>query len=222
MFDTVICDMPLPAYPEGYKVQSFQSKSTPCQGMARYKITVDGHLLLERIVSEWKECSDSPTGFIENELGKEWVFQSDYSGSFEFYDYRRHFKYDYGHGYNNQYEAGLFLYKAIVDNGKVLKIIPIEIKLPRKLSQEEIDDREEARIKAWEENKKRMAELRKKHPSKTQKMIDTIDNLIHNKPAIFDGSDLISILNNISSTIAEWRKDNDPWYESDQNTSTQK
>jgi len=211
MFDYIICEMPLPNYPEGFEVKSFQSKETPCQGMVRYKITVDGHLLLERIVSEWKECSDSPIGFIENELGKEWVFQSDYTGSFEFYDYRRHPEYEYD--YHHHYEAGLFLYKAIVENGKVRKIIPIEIKLPRKLSQEEIDDREEARMRAWEENKKRMVELRKNHPSKTQKMVDTIDDLIHNKPAIFDRSDSFSILNNISSTIAEWRKDNDPWYE---------
>jgi len=211
MFDYIICEMPLPDYPEGYEVRSFQSKETPHQGMVTYKITVDGHLLLERVVSEWKECSDSPTGFIENELSKEWVVLSDHTGSFEFYDYRRHPEYEYE--YHHHYEAGLFRYKAIVENGKVLKIIPIEIKLPRKLSNEEVVDLAEAREKAWEENKKRMVELRKSHPSKTQKMVDTIDNLIHNKPAIFDRSDLISILNNISSTIAEWRKDNDPWYE---------
>jgi hypothetical protein len=211
MFDYVICEMPLQNYPEGYELRSFQSKETPSQGMSTYKISEDGFLFVKRVSREWKECLESPTGFSEIETDLSWDLCSYYTGSFEFYDYRRHPNYDYD--YPHYYEAGLFLYKAIVKSGKVEMILPIEIKLPRELSEEEIDVKEAEAQKAREKMKKEMILLRKNAPTKTQRMVDSIDNLIQNKPAIYDRSDLISILNNISAIISEWRKENDPFYE---------
>ena len=50
-------------------------------------------------------------------------------------------------------------------------------------------------------------------PLPTQKLVDDIDNLINNKPAIADQSDYIQIINNIQKLIAGWRETNDPCYE---------
>jgi hypothetical protein len=57
-----------------------------------------------------------------------------------------------------------------------------------------------------------MRERRMNRPSTTEELVDDIDSLIKNKPAIFDRSDLISTLNKISDRIEEWRKKHDFWY----------
>ena len=56
-----------------------------------------------------------------------------------------------------------------------------------------------------------MKERRINLPTTTEKLVDDIDNLIKNKPAIYDRSDLISILNKISGRIEEWREKHDFW-----------
>jgi hypothetical protein len=61
-----------------------------------------------------------------------------------------------------------------------------------------------------------MVQYRKDNPSLIQKFADDIDNLVKNKPAIYDQSDLVTILNNIEERVLKWRKTNDPWHETNQ------
>jgi hypothetical protein len=55
MFDSLICEMELPEFPEGVEITTFQTKSTPNQSMSTYKITADGNFLEKHSKSEYIE-----------------------------------------------------------------------------------------------------------------------------------------------------------------------
>jgi len=85
--------------------------------------------------------------------------------------------------------------------------------LPIEYTYEEVQAKCIAAEKQREEFRNSMKERRMNQPSTTEKFVDDIDSLVKNKPAIFDRSDLISILNKIDDCVQEWREKHDIWYD---------
>ena len=213
MFDYLICEMPLPDYPDFDKVYTFQTKCTPCQCMTTYKILEDGRLFVKKAKHKWIE-NDSLVGGYMQEIDVDWVFCDHYTGEIIFYDYYVHS--DYTTDTSDEFDIGCIEYNAVVVDSKVTKLVCTKNVAPVHLSKEEVEDRRKKSEIAVAENRRKMVQYRKDNPSLIQKFADDIDNLVKNKPAIYDQSDLVTILNKIEERVLEWRKINDPWHETNQ------
>lgn len=213
MFDYLICEMPLPDYPDFDKVYTFQTKCTPCQCMTTYKITEDGSLFVKKAKHKWIE-NDSLVGGYMQEIDADWVFCDHYTGEIVFYDYYVHS--DYTTDTSDEFVIGCIEYTAVIIDSKVTKLVCTKNVAPVHLSKEEVEARRKKSEIAIAENRRKMVQYRKDNPSVIQKFADDIDNLIKNKPAIYDQSDLVNILNKIEERVLEWRKTNDPWHETNQ------
>lgn len=202
--------MPLPDYPDFDKVYTFQTKCTPCQCMTTYKIREDGRLFVEKAKHRWIE-NDSLLGGYMEETEVEWVPCDHYTGEIVFYDYYTHSDYTTDTSY--EFEIGCIEYTAIIIDSKVTKLACTKNVAPVHLSKEEVEERRQKNEIAIAENRKKLIQYIKDNPSLTQKFVDDIDNLIKNKPAIYDQSDLVTILNKVHEKVLEWRSVNDPWHE---------
>ncbi len=205
--------MPLPDYPDFDKVYTFQTKCTPSQCMTTYKITEDGSLFVKKAKHKWIE-NDSLVGGYMQEIDVDWVFCDHYTGEIVFYDYYVHS--DYTTDTSDEFVIGCIEYTAVIIDSKVTKLVCTKNVAPVHLSKEEVEARRKKSEIAIAENRRKMVQYRKDNPSAIQKFADDIDNLIKNKPAIYDQSDLVNILNKIEERVLEWRKTNDPWHETNQ------
>jgi len=214
MFDTLICEMELPEFPEGVEVTDFQTKSTPNQSMSTYKITADGDVLEKHSKYEYIEPARNMDSWLDaigayEEVDVDWR-PCHFTADIEFYEYWKHPDYDPDDAM--YFETGFIRYSAFIDEGKCTSIKVVEKRLPVEYTYEEVQAKCITAEKQREEFRKSMHERRMNRPSITEELVDDIDNLIKNKPAIFDRSDLISTLNKISGRIEQWREKHDFWY----------
>jgi hypothetical protein len=213
MFDYLICEMPLPDYPDFDKVYTFQTKCTPAQCMTTYKITEDGSLFVKKAKHKWIE-NDSLVGGYMQETGVEWVFCDHYTGEIIFYDYYVHPEYTTAN--SDEFDIGCIEYAAVIVDSKVIKLVCRKNVAPVHLSKEEVEARRKKSEIIIAENRRKMIQYRKDNPSTMQKLADDINGFIKMKPVVYDQSDLIKIVNKIEQRLLEWRKDHDPWHETNQ------
>jgi hypothetical protein len=215
LFDTLICEMKLPEFPEGVEVTPFQTKNTPNQTMSTYKITADGDVLEQHKKYKYNESARNMDSWLDaigayEEVDSYWS-PCHFTAGVEFYEYWNHPEYDPDD--KIYFEAGFIRYSASIVEGKCNSIKVVEKRLPIEYTYEEVQAKCIAAEKQREEFRNSMKERRMNRPSTTEELVDDIDNLIKNKPAIFDRSDLISTLNKISGRIEEWREKHDFWYD---------
>lgn len=208
MFDYITCKMPLPEWPEGKKVTSFQTKSFAYPCMNTYTIHEDGRLTVKSDRYNLKK-DDSVTGINYQPLPAKNI-PVDFSGMLEFYDYYRHPDYTIQDAY--AFEIGHIIYAAAVNSGQVTEIKCVSNVAPRKLSDEELEEKTEKYHVAIAENRKKMIDFRRQHPNATQKLVDEIANIISPKTAISDVSDYMKIINDVQKRISQWRIEHDPWF----------
>jgi len=214
MFDNLICEMELPEFPSECLERSFQTKSTPNQSMSTYKITANGDVLEKHSKYEYIEPARNMDSWLDaigayEEVDFDWR-PCHFTADIEFYEYWKHPDYDPDDAM--YFETGFIRYSAFIDEGKCTSIKVVEKHLPVEYTYEEVQAKCIAAEKQREEFRKSMHERRMNRPSTTEELVDDIDNLIKNKPAIFDRSDLISTLNKITGRIEEWREKHDFWY----------
>jgi len=214
MFDNLICEMELPEFPSECLERSFQTKSTPNQSMSTYKITANGDVLEKHSKYEYIEPARNMDSWLDaigayEEVDFDWR-PCHFTADIEFYEYWKHPNYDPDDAM--YFETGFIRYSAFIDEGKCTSIKVVEKHLPVEYTYEEVQAKCITAEKQREEFRKSMHERRMNRPSTTEELVDDIDNLIKNKPAIFDRSDLISTLNKITGRIEEWREKHDFWY----------
>lgn len=213
LFDYLICEMPLPDYPDFDKVYTFQTKCTPSQCMTTYKILEDGRLFVKKAKHKWIK-NDSLVGGYMQEVDVEWVLCDHYTGQIVFYDYYVHD--DYTTNTSDEFDIGCLEYTAVIIDSKVTKLVCTKNVAPVHLSKEELETRRKKNEIAVAENRRKMVQYRKDNPSAIQKFADDIDNLIKSKPVLYDQSDLMKIINKIEQRVLKWREINDPWHETNQ------
>ena len=213
MFDYLICEMPLPNYPDFDKVYTFQTKCTPCQCMTTYKIRKDGSIYVKKSDQKWVE-DDSLVGGHMEEIDVKWFPCVNYTSQIVFYDYYVHD--DYTTNTSDEFDIGCLEYTAVIIDSKVTKLVCTKNVAPVHLSKEELETRRKKNEIAVAENRRKMIQYRKDNPSAIQKFTDDIDNLIKSKPVLYDQSDLMKIINKIEQRVLKWRETNDPWHETNQ------
>lgn len=230
MFDHFKIELPLPELPQAilnrYKLGGnlssdviFQTKDTPNQAMSLYNVDSTGQLLFEKIEGYWEypepeelESSLSLWNKLGNyiETSRSWE-KVDFTGSINFHESYHH------QDYSNElslrkdnylrYQYGWIDYQVQLVNGKVQgDVILISHTLPVKHTEEEVDTLVKERFIERVEREEKFKELRKSHPSDSQKLIDTIYNLV-NTTSIKDATS-----EKIVEIIKEYRKKFDTWY----------
>ena len=112
-----------------------------------------------------------------------------------------------------RFEYGWIEYRALLDNGKLVKDIElIEYTEPKKLSDEELEKRKERNKKNRQETETLLRKRRKETPSVEQKLIDNIDRECKLVETIMDETDVSLALSNIRLLVSEYRKKHDTWY----------
>ena len=234
MFDYIKVDTTLPELPQsvadawGEGGIAFQTKDTPNQAMSHYKIDGTGLLLVEKVEGRWEEgkevadnasFSEKMASFGRFVVEHEWWEEEKYTGAINFYESYNHPEYHIEHSLHNdnkflRFEYGWIEYSALFQNGKLIgDITLVEHKEPKKLSDEEFEERIAQNKKRREANETSFKENRKKYPSVEQKLIDNIDRECKLAESIMDETDLDYALNNIVILIKEYRKKYDIWYE---------
>ena len=211
MFDYLICEMQLPEWPEDISVGTFQTKSLPAMCMATYKIASDGYLYLKKEEAEWVDNPEDVIGGYFKYGKAEWCRSDEFTGIISFYEYFHHRNYTTDE--SDRFEIGHIDYQAKIANGKIESLVCSENVEPKELSEEELAKKLADRAEHLKNIRQRNIKYRKENPSPTQKLMDDIDNLINNKPAISDQSDYIKIINNIQKLVTGWREIHDPWHQ---------
>jgi hypothetical protein len=88
----------------------------------------------------------------------------------------------------------------------------IEYKEPKKLSDEELEERNSKRKQNRQEIAVSMRKSRRETPTVEQKLIDNIDRECRLVETIMDETDVSLALSNIRIIISEYRTKHDPWY----------
>lgn len=233
MFDNIEVGTTLPELPqnmENFLVERrlvFQTKDTPNQSMSTYKIDGAGLLWVQKEEGHWEEgtpvaedasISEKLASFGKFVTDNEWWEEEKFTGAINFYDSLNHPEYyDTELASQNdewmRFEYGWIEYRALFDNGKLIKDIElIEYKEPKKLSDDELQNRKDQHKKNREETESLLKERRKNLPSIEQKLIDNIDRECKLVETIMDESDTSLALSNIKILIKEYRTKHDPWY----------
>jgi hypothetical protein len=233
MFDYITVENTLPNLPHElvdiWKEQGvmFQTKDTPNQTMSTYKIDDAGFLWVRKTEGHWEEgkpvSEDVSIGERLASMGKfitdkEWWEQENFTGAINFYESLNHPEfYDCELASEDdkwmRFEYGWIEYRALLDNGKLVKDIElIEYTEPKKLSDEELEKRKERNKKNREETETLLRKRRKETPSIEQKLIDNIDRECKLVETIMDETDVSLAISNIRILISEYRTKHDPWY----------
>lgn len=189
---------------------AFQTKDTPNQGLRKHVIANDGVLYIEDFDCIFEE-NDSVLGFSQTRTNQrlEPVY---FTGKVRFYE--AIYDEDYTFDESDKFETGWIEYLAEFDKGVLTKPIElVESTAPRKLTDEELKEKQERREKAWAENRRKYIEIRKNHPSTHQKLIDNIAREVKLATCIPTMEDYGRALNNIELFIKEYRETHDPFYE---------
>ena len=231
LFDSIIVEYPLAGLPQDLitcwgseKEIVFQTKDTPNQYMSLYKIDADGKLWYEERDTEWVDPVDPESKVFSECIGhmktisKAWK-QLDFSGVIRFYEHYSHPEHRAeGLSFDDntflRFEYGWIEYTSLFQNGKLIgDITLIEHKEPKKLSDEEFEERITQNKKRREENEIQQRKHRKKYPTAEQRLIDNIDRECQLTETVMDEFDLDRALSNIEILIKEYRTKHDTWYE---------
>jgi hypothetical protein len=236
MFDHITVCTPLPEVPEELLSSwggracdiTFQTKDTPSQTMAFYKIDRTGQLWLKKVDGHWEEgeevADDASFGEKMAAMGrfvvdKEWWEEENYTGSINFYEGYNHPDYkspeaNFDSDEWRRFVSGWVEYCALFKNGKLIENIQlIEHTPPKKYTDEEYAAKQEEWAADREKLEKQFKESRKKYPTVEQQLIDNIERETELASAIFDEQDLSNALSNIKILIREYREKYDRWYE---------
>lgn len=233
MFDYITVGATLPNLPQEladmWREQgvSFQTKDTPNQTMSYYKIDGAGLLWVKKKEGHWEEgkpvAEDASIGAKLASFGKfvtdkEWWEQENFTGAINFYESINHSEY-YDCEPASQsddwmrFEYGWIEFQALFDKGKLIKDIElIEYKEPKKLSDEELEERKANAQKNRQETEASMRKHRKETPTPEQKLIDNIDRECKLVETIMDEDDFSHAISNIRLLIKEYRDKHDTWY----------
>jgi hypothetical protein len=231
LFDSILVEYPLVGLPQDLitrwgseKEIVFQTKYTPDQYMSLYKIDADGKLWYEERETEWVDPENPDGESIMDRIGhmktisKAWK-QVDFSGVIRFYE---HYSHPEHHAEGLSFDTNIFLrfeygwieYTSLFKKGKLIgDITLIEHKEPKKLSDEEFEERITQNKKRREENEIQQRKHRKKYPTAEQRLIDNIDRECQLTETVMDEFDLDRALSNIEILIKEYRTKHDTWYE---------
>ena len=236
MFDYVRVGTTLPELPDevisrwGDKISdiAFQTKDTPNQAMSTYRIDGAGQLWIEKTEGHWEEgkavsdyasIGDRLAAMGKFVVDQRWYETEDFSGAICFYESYNHPEYYEIDGANinddwMRFEYGWIEYRALFKNGKLICDIElIEHKEPKKLSDEELQERKDTHKKRRGETEISLKENRKKYPTAEQKLVDNIDRECRLVETIMDENDLDHALSNIRILVKEYRQKHDRWYE---------
>lgn len=237
MFDSIKIELEIPGLPQefseyrGGKTSEivFQTKDTPDQAVSLYKIGSDGILYVERFEGVWVEGEPLPDedvkswndrlaflGHYERTVSW-WEPQIGFTDDISFYDYWEHpYTHEFGckdADHSVRYKHGWVEFKARFVNGHLEDIFPIQLLRPLTLSDEEVNKILEETEREETEYEAAAIARRLEHPSSEEKLIDDIDNVLHNSnTCMFDESDLMHKLNNIEDLINTYRETNDRYY----------
>jgi hypothetical protein len=233
MFDYIKVGTTLPKLPQsvadawGKEGVSFQTKDTPNQAMSHYKIDGAGLLWIKKVEGRWEEgkevadnasFSEKMASFGRFVVEHEWWEEEKYTGAINFYESYNHPEYHIEHSLHNdnkflRFEYGWIEYSALFQNGKLIgDITLVEHTEPKKLSDEEFEERIAQNKKRKEENEIQQRKCRRESPTAEQKLIDNIDRECKLTETIMDESDLIAAISNICLHIKDWRQKYDRWY----------
>ena len=233
MFDHITVGATLPNIPKEladmWREQgvTFQTKDTPNQAMSHYKIDVTGRLWVRKTEGHWEEGKpvgeDASIGEKLAAMGrfvtdKEWWEEEAFTGAINFYDSLNHPEFydcEVASESNDwmRFEYGWIEFQALFDKGKLIKDIElIEYKEPKKLSDEELEERKERNKQYRQETKALMRKHRKETPTPEQKLIDNIDKECKLAEPVMDEDDASLALSNIRILIKQYREKYDPWY----------
>ena len=235
MFDHITVGAALPELPDNTYVKKedlsmlcFQTKDTPNQAMSYYKIDEAGLLWVQKTEGHWEEGKpvgeDASIGEKLAAMGrfvtdKEWWEEEAFTGAINFYDSLSHPEFsdcELASQSNDwmRFEYGWIEFQALFDKGKLVKDIElIEYKEPKKLSDEELEERESKRKQNRQEIAASMRKSRREMPTVEQKLIDNIDRECRLVEILMDETDVSLALSNIRLLISEYRKKHDPWFE---------
>lgn len=236
MFDNITVGTTLPDLPQeltdmwreqGDIFHVFQTKDTPNQAMSNYKIDGAGLLWIQKTEGHWEDgkpvSEDASIGEKLASMGrfvtdKKWWEEENFTGAINFYDSLNHpefYECELASQSNDwmRFEYGWIEFQALFDKGKLVKDIElIEYKEPRKLSDEELEERESKRKQNRQEIAASMRKNRREMPTVEQKLIDNIDRECKLVECIMDEDDNSLAISNIRLLIKEYRKKHDPWY----------
>ncbi len=233
MFDYIKVDTTLPKLPQsvadawGKEGVAFQTKDTPNQAMSHYKIDGAGLLWIKKVEGRWEEgkevadnasFSEKMASFGRFVVEHEWWEEEKYTGAINFYESYNHPEYHIEHSLHNdnkflRFEYGWIEYSALFQNGKLIgDITLVEHTEPKKLSDEEFEERIAQNKKRKEENEIQQRKCRRESPTAEQKLIDNIDRECKLTETIMDEADLIVAISNICLHIKDWRQKYDRWY----------
>jgi len=233
MFDNIEVETTLIELPQDLAIAwkerglVFQTKDTPNQSMATYKIDGDGQLWIEKTEGHWEEGKEIPenASFIEKlaahgkfVVDETWWEKESFKGVIKFgeiYNHSDYYKIDIDAIIDKsiRFEYGWIEYRALFNDGKLIEDIElIEHKEPKKLSDEELEERKDQHKKNKEKSETFLKEHRKNSPSAEQKLIDNIDRECKLAETIMDEEDASIALSNIRILIQQYRKIYDHWY----------
>ena len=233
MFDYIRVGTTLPGLPQavtdawGEGGVAFQTKDTPNQAMSMYKIDGAGQLWVEKTEGHWvtgeavaEDASivDKLSAIGHFETDKRWWEPEDFDGAINFYEsynHPEHYDEDLSFDTNKflRFERGWIEYSSLFRDGKLVgNITLVEHTEPKKLSDEEFDERIAQNKKRREENETQQRTRRMEAPTQIEKLIDNIDRECKLTETIMDESNLTSAISNIRLYIEDWRQKYDNWY----------
>ena len=234
MFDHITVGAALPELPDNTYIKKedlsklfFQTKDTPNQAMSNYKIDGAGLLWIQKTEGHWEDgkpvSEDASIGEKLASMGrfvtdKKWWEEENFTGAINFYDSLNHpefYECELASQSNDwmRFEYGWIEFQALFDKGKLVKDIElIEYREPKKLSDEELEERESKRKQNRQEIAASMRKNRREMPTVEQKLIDNIDRECRLVETIMDETDISLAISNIRLLISEYRKKHDPWY----------
>ena len=228
MFDYFNIDVSiLPMVPKELKVgddgrYTFQTKDTSLQTMATYVQDRGFALKLKQTSGEYvpgepvDESADDITRLLSS-LGSYVVHDTWYedqmiSGVIRFYTNLRHEADDRREP--DRYVDGWIEYFATYRGGMMVSIVVAEHTHPQVLTDEQIIAKRKEIERSRAEYQTKLIKQRAEHPTREQRLIDTIYNCVNVGGALYDETDLMLSLNDIKQLIKEYRESYDIHYRS--------
>lgn len=228
MFDYFDIDVSiLPVVPKELKVgddgrYTFQTKDTSLQTLATYIQDSGFALKLKQTSGEYvpskpvDESADEITRLLSSfgsyVVHDTWYEDQTINGVISFYTNLRHEADDRSEP--DRYVDGWIEYFATYKGGMMVSIVVSEHTRPQVLTDEQIIANREEIERSRAEYQTKLIKQRAEHPTREQRLIDTIYNYTKNGVALYDETDLMRSLNDIKQLIDEYRERHDIHYRS--------
>lgn len=148
MYDTIICEYPLPMPndPKGYSgSKDFQTKDLD-SALDWYEIDKNGQLFIQRSEGEWIEGDKNATGFVAKmgyfKTTKKWKEELIRTITINFYDYQ--------HSQDTDYDYSIE-YKAVFIDGKISSVELVDFEARDNAERKKKDLEFDKKLKDWYE-----------------------------------------------------------------------